>query len=192
MRNAQGYVTTVNALNLNTGSFHVRGIDVQVNYRRELAPETTIDLSVFWNHLLKQNQTSFPGGPVQNELRQLDCYECGRLGTGFRDKVNASATLNWQNFKLNWRTTYMSSVVDTLGDPDAISTGSYWYHDAQLRIGIDDEKKFEFYFGIDNVFDKKPPLFNDTNIVTYPGTLTAAKTYDLFGRMFYAGVDVRF
>ncbi len=192
VRNAQGYVTTVNALNLNTGSFHVRGIDVQVNYRRELAPETTIDLSVFWNHLLKQNQTSFPGGPVQNELRQLDCYECGRLGTGFRDKVNASATLNWQNFKLNWRTTYMSSVVDTLGDPDAISTGSYWYHDAQLRIGIDDEKKFEFYFGIDNVFDKKPPLFNDTNIVTYPGTLTAAKTYDLFGRMFYAGVDVRF
>jgi len=192
VRNTQGYVTTVNALNLNTGSFHVRGIDVQLNYRRELAPETTLDLSVFWNRLLKQDQTSFPGGPVQKELRQLDCYECGRLGTGFRDKVNASVTLDWRNFKLNWRTTYMSSVADTIDDPDAIWTGAYWYHDAQLRIGVDSKRKYELYFGIDNIFDKKPPAYNDTNIVTYPGTLTAAKTYDLFGRMFYAGVDIRF
>ena len=73
-----------------------------------------------------------------------------------------------------------------------ISTGSYWYHDAQLRIGVDSKRKYELYFGIDNIFDKKPPAYNDTNIVTYPGTLTAAKTYDLFGRMFYAGVDIRF
>lgn len=191
-RDAQGFVTQIDALNLNTGSFQVRGIDVQASYRAELAPETALGVSVYWNHLLKQNQTPFPGGDVQKEVGQLDNYSGGRLGTGFRDKVNTSFTLDWKNFKLNWRVNYMSSVYDTLIDEDRISTGAYWYHDAQVRVALDDEKKFAFYLGVDNIFNKKPPSFNDTNVVTYPGTLTAATTYDLYGRMLYAGVDVRF
>jgi len=83
-------------------------------------------------------------------------------------------------------------VVDDLTDPNRISTGAYWYHDAQLRFSLDDKKKYDFYLGIDNVFDKKPPVFGDTNPVTFPGAQTSATTYDLSGRLFYAGVDFRF
>jgi outer membrane receptor protein involved in Fe transport len=82
-------------------------------------------------------------------------------------------------------------VVDTLGE-DAIKVGAFWYHDAQLRFKLDEERKFAFYLGVDNIFDKKPPLFNDTNPVTFPGTQTSANTYDLYGRMIYAGVDFKF
>ncbi|WP_404480622.1 TonB-dependent receptor plug domain-containing protein [Novosphingobium sp. BL-52-GroH] len=191
-RDSRGYVTQIDAINLNTGSFEVEGLDIQGRYRAEVAQDTVIDLSVFWNHLLTQQQTSFPGGPTQKELGQLDCYSCGRLGSGFRDKVNASATIDWRNFKLNWRVNYLSSVVDDLTKAEPIKTGSFWYHDAQIRLGIDEDKKFELYFGMDNIFDKKPPVFNDTNVVTFPGTQTSANTYDLYGRMLYAGVDVRF
>lgn len=191
-RDATGRVTQVDAFNLNTGSFLVSGIDTQVKYSTTFGESGRFDLSAFWTHLLKQQQTSFPGGPTQKEVGQLDCYSCGRLGTGFRDKVNVSATVGWDNVSLNWRVNYLSSVVDDITDPDATRTGPYWYHDAQLRFAVDDKKKYEFYLGIDNVFDKKPPVFGDTNPVTFPGAQTSATTYDLYGRLFYAGVDFRF
>lgn len=191
-RDATGRVTQVDAFNLNTGSFLVSGIDTQVKYSTTFGESGRFDLSAFWTHLLKQQQTSYPGGPTQKEVGQLDCYSCGRLGTGFRDKVNVSATVGWNNVSLNWRVNYLSSVVDDLDAPAPISTGAYWYHDAQLRFGLDDKKKYEFYLGIDNVFDKKPPVFGDTNPVTFPGAQTSATTYDLYGRLFYAGVDFRF
>ncbi len=144
-RDGTGRVTQVDAINLNTGSFLVSGIDTQVKYSTTFGEGGRFDLSAFWTHLLKQQQTSYPGGPTQKEVGQLDCYSCGRLGTGFRDKVNVSATVGWNNVSLNWRVNYLSSVVDDLDAPAPISTGAYWYHDAQLRFGIDDKKKYEFY-----------------------------------------------
>lgn len=190
VRGADGRVATVNALNLNTGAFKVEGIDTQVRYSVPIGNNASFDLSAMWTHLLKQEQTSFPGGPVQKERGQLDCYSCGRLGTGFKDKVNVSATFKLDAISLNWRTNYMSSVVDDLTKAAPISTGAYWYHDAQLRVGV--SEKFDFYVGANNIFDKKPPLFNDTNVVTFPGAQTSANTYDLYGRMFYFGVDAKF
>lgn len=192
IRNAAGRVETINALNLNTGSYKVEGIDTQANYRRALGSDASVDMTVRWTHLLEQSQTSFPGGPTQGELRQLDCYSCGRLGTGFRDRVNVSTTLNWDSVSLNWRVNYMSSVVDDITKANAIATGSVWYHDAQLRIGVGEDRKFDFFLGVDNVFDRKPPLYGDTNPVSFPGTRTVANTFDVFGRMLYAGVDFRF
>jgi outer membrane receptor protein involved in Fe transport len=193
VRDATGRVSTINALNLNVGSFEVEGIDTQVRYGLDVG-RARLDLSAFWTHLLKQQQTSFPGGPTQPELGQLDSYNAGRLGTGFRDKVFASATGTLDGVSLNWRVNYLSSVVDDVTDTAPIRTGAFWYHDAQLRFGIGEgrQKDFELYFGVNNVFDKRPPLFGDTNVVTFPGTQTSATTYDTLGRLFYAGVDFRF
>ncbi len=192
VRGSNGFVTTVNALNLNTGAFEVSGIDTSLRYGRSIASNARIDFDLRWTHLLKQQQTSFVGGPTQDELGQLDCYSCGRLGTGFRDKVNASATARFDGVSLNWRVNYLSSVVDDLTSTSPIRTGAFWYHDAQIRFEPESSRKYAFYLGVDNMFDKRPPIFGDTNIVTFPGAQTSATTYDLFGRMLYAGVDFRF
>ncbi len=192
LRDATGRVETINALNLNTGSFEVSGIDVQGRYTHDFGKRTKLDLSVLWNHRLKQEQTSFPGGPTQDELGQLDCYSCGRLGTGFEDRVAVNTTVSFGNLSLNWRINYFGPVVDNLAAASPIRVGAYTYHDMQVRFDLDEEKNFGIYFGIDNIADKKPPIFNDTNAVTFPGTQTSANTYDLYGRMLYMGVGFKF
>ncbi len=191
LRGASGRVDTINGVNLNTGSYLVSGIDTQVRYGFGIG-NVKIDMNVNWNHRMKQQQTSFPGGPTQPELGQLDCFSCGRLGTGFKDRINASAIFKLNNVTFNYRVNYLSSVVDNLASAAPIRVKAYTYHDAQLRFDLGDEKKFGIYLGVDNIFDKSPPVFNDTNQVTFPGTQTSANTYDLYGRMLYAGVEFKF
>lgn len=192
VRDNRGKVITVNALNLNTGSFRVSGIDVQARYRYGFGEGNAIDITALWNHRLKQEQTSFPGGPTQDELGQLDCYSCGRLGTGFKDRVNVSTTLILGQFSINYRINYLGPVVDNLTATTPIRVGGYTYHDMQVRFDLDDARRFGLYVGVDNIGDKKPPLFGDTNQVTFPGTSTSANTYDVYGRMLYAGATFKF
>jgi outer membrane receptor protein involved in Fe transport len=58
-----------------------------------------------------------------------------------------------------------------------------FYHSARLNFEVPGSKKFNFYVGVDNIFDKKPPF----------GLLGTAggDPYDTFGRFFYAGATVR-
>jgi iron complex outermembrane recepter protein len=189
-----GYITRVNAINLNTGSYLVSGIDVGGAYQHSLAfvgMPGTVSMDVQWTRLLKQQQTPFPGGPVQNELGQAACYSCGRLGSGFKDKVLASFTIAPGAFSLNYRVQYLGPIVDTLG-AGANRIPAYWYHYVQARYAFGDQRQFAFYMGVNNLTDKKPPFFGDTNPVSWPGTNSVANTYDLYGRMLYAGVEAKF
>jgi outer membrane receptor protein involved in Fe transport len=61
-----------------------------------------------------------------------------------------------------------------------------------LKFFVGPQKKYDFYMGVNNIFDKTPPKFGDTNQVTWPGTQTVADTYDLYGRMLYVGFNARF
>jgi outer membrane receptor protein involved in Fe transport len=56
------------------------------------------------------------------------------------------------------------------------------YHN--LRLGAEVSSKFEFYAGVDNLFDKKPPF-------GLLGTVSG-DNYDSFGRFFYVGVSAEF
>lgn len=187
-----GYITRVNALNLNTGSYKVSGLDTKFDYKlpvRFLGTGGGFDLNVAWNHSFSQQQTPYPGGPVQNELGQADCYSCGRLGSGFKDRANVVLQIQNKTFNLAWTTQYLGPLYDTLGQDhiDAV-----WYHAVKGTIFVGPDKKFQLYAGMNNIFDKTPPTFNDTNPVVWPGTATVADTYDLYGRMIYVGATAKF
>lgn len=92
------------------------------------------------------------------------------------------------------RTGYVSGNTCTPGelvtrDPlnlDAFPQKNYpraFYHSARLNFEVPGARKFNFYVGADNIFDKKPPL----------GLLGTAggDPYDTVGRFFYAGATIR-
>jgi outer membrane receptor protein involved in Fe transport len=193
VRDANGFITRVNALNLNTGSYLVSGLDVEGRYTVPLGG-ARFDIDVLYNHRFDQEQTPFPGGPVQNELGQADCYSCGRLGSGFKDRVTGNFTIGSDRFQLNYRVDYLGPLKDNLdGSTDEItSIPAYWYHNVQGKIAVGENRAMELYVGVNNLFDKKPPTFDDTNPVSWPGTQTVADTYDLYGRMIYAGATFKF
>ena len=197
IRDANGFITRVNALNLNTGSYLVAGLDVKLRHSLPLpflGEGGKLDTAIDWTHHFKQQQTPFPGGPVQDEIGQADCYQCGRLGSGFKDLGSASFTAGNTWFDFNWRIQYLGPLSDNLDGSTSVITHipAYWYHSAQVSFYAGPEHKFQFYLGMNNIFDKTPPLFGDTNPVTWTGTSTVADTYDVFGRMLYAGATVKF
>jgi outer membrane receptor protein involved in Fe transport len=66
---------------------------------------------------------------------------------------------------------------------DIRSYPSVIYHD--LRLGLDATDKFNFYFGIDNVGNRKPPL-------GLTGIGGGSGIFDVRGRFFYAGAVAKF
>ena len=60
---------------------------------------------------------------------------------------------------------------------------SIFYQD--VRFGLDVNEKFNFYGGVENVFNRKPPF-------GLTGTGGGSGIYDTRGRFFYAGVKAKF
>lgn len=135
------------------------------------------------------------GQPPRNNVGQLDGD--GRLGAGFEHRANAAVTYGIGNFSAQWRMNYLSAMEDTIGqtDPDLIpfnKIDAYLYHDLHLRMDLGADRQYGVYLGVDNVFNKKPPVINQLMASGITGTETAADTYDPIGRFIYGGVQLKF
>ncbi|MBC8025074.1 MAG: TonB-dependent receptor [Steroidobacteraceae bacterium] len=203
-----GRLQTINAQLINVADIRTRGIDANLSYRTKpgFFEDDNLNINVLYTHLLTLEQVSFPGGDVEENRGQLD--GAGRLGAGFKDKASARVTYGAGGTSFSWQVNYLGKIKDTLatedvpepfdGDPglDALnSVGARFYHDIQLRqrIGeLRDGSQFEFFVGVDNLFDKDPPFLPSGFASSITGSETAADTYDPFGRRFYAGAQFRF
>lgn len=195
---ATGRLVTINSQLANIANLKTSGIDVALQYNRPLGfvEDDRLTLNVYYTYLIDLEQRAFVGAPLDDNRGQLDGE--GRLGAGFKHKASARVGYDFDNVTLSWQANYLGKIQDTLGgygDPDLDRlnrVGSYWYHDAQMRFAVDPAKQFEFYVGVDNVFDKKPPFLPSGFASSVTGTETAADTYDPFGRRYYAGARVKF
>jgi outer membrane receptor protein involved in Fe transport len=187
-----GIIKSVDAIYLNGASYQVSGLDTQVHYTfrpRVFGPDERVDLSVFWNHKFKQDKTPFAGAFVSHQLGEADIYSTSQnIGTGFKDQLTFNAAYRTGPFTLAYTFRYFSPVV-TSTDGDLIP--AYTYHDIQAKFTVGEEKNYEFYIGVNNLFDKQPPVVTDL-ANQWPGTNTVASTYDLIGRRLYAGVRAKF
>jgi iron complex outermembrane recepter protein len=195
-----GTLFQIDSRPVNAANIRTRGIDFAVRYKTPTfaflgADETSLAFNLAYTYLDKLTLQPLAGLPVEDNRGQLDGD--GRLGAGFKHRGNLSTTLDTGKFSLNWRVNYQSAIQDTLGNPatDTLNfVKSYWYHDLQARveIGGDSSRKLEFYAGVDNLFDKKPPVLDQNRASNITGTETAADSFDPIGRRFYVGAAVKF
>jgi len=185
-RDTNGFITEVDQVYINAASFEVAGVDVQAGYHfgtHFFNPTEKVTLGLFYNHKFKQQQTPYPGGFVSDELGRADTYASQQLGTGFKDQFTADLDYATGPISVHYRLKYLGPVVANVPIP------AFTYSDLQVKFDVD--KRFQFYVGADNLFNRLPPLVA-TGSSQWPGTNTVADTYDLVGRMFYAGVKAKF
>lgn len=191
-RDANGIIKSVDAIFLNGASYEVAGLDVQARYTFRphlLSSDERVNLSVFWNHKFKQNKTPFAGAFVSEQLGEADIYSTSQnIGTGFKDQLTFNATYQTGPFTLAYTFRYYSPVV-TSTTADYIP--SFTYHDLQAKFTVGEDKNYDFYLGVNNLFNKQPVVVTDL-ANQWPGTNTVASSYDLIGRRFYAGVRAKF
>ncbi|WP_380779257.1 TonB-dependent receptor domain-containing protein [Sphingomonas sp. R86520] len=198
-----GYIQTVNAQYINIADTKTSGIDVNLRYGHALGllNDDRLDFNAQYTHTIKYDTQSDPSAPVYSGVGNLE------YGEVFRDKVNATLSYSVGAFSANWTTTYLSPMVDTVRSEFAGYASDYsdeiaahneiasrFYHDVQLRARVGEEsKQMEMFFGVTNLFDRKPPKLEDTVFYgTITGTTTASDVYDPIGRRFYMGAQIKF
>jgi outer membrane receptor protein involved in Fe transport len=81
-----------------------------------------------------------------------------------------------------------------LADGSILTVDTYFRNDAYVSRDFDwfgEENKSRLYFGVDNVFDKDPPLLLSGSEYG-SATLPTDTAYVLIGRFFYAGIKLEF
>jgi iron complex outermembrane recepter protein len=176
-------VTRVDNPTLNVATIETQGVDLELGYQRPIdSLGAQFGLSLNYTHLLK-----FETQP----LASAQVIVSDGLSTFPQDKANLRLSLDRGPWHVSLRQRYIGPTKRILTlSFDGNEIPSFFYTDAQLRYTHD--QRYSVYLGVDNLFDKEPPIIP----VGYPGNVfgynTDPRTYDTLGRMMYIGMSAQF
>lgn len=182
------------------------GIDFEAAYRRSLGGDVRLGARVIWSHQFRNSNFQNPTFPdLENRLLE-------ELGDP-KDELRLNLDLSSGPFTLGYVMRYIgpmylgayedvntftpgctTSGTTTLCPPfntDSFDTLKYpgiFYHNIQFSWNIGGSERgrnSRFYVGVDNVLNELPPLGTT-------GTGAGSSIYNIRGRNYYAGVQVRF
>jgi iron complex outermembrane receptor protein len=189
VRNSAGTITQINQTYLNIGQFKTSGSDIELRYSTLLPGRagrlTFRALSTFVDHLQASDGAQLTdvagavgidsgGLPHWRANGNVD-YEVGKFG----------AFLNVRYIGAGKYNNYF-----TAADLDNIDIPAVWYFNGSVRYTLGERAQgVEIYGGINNIFDKAPPITPQNFIEPWA---TNPQLYDVVGRFFYAGIRAHF
>ena len=168
----------------NLGLVETSGIDVNLNYTRELRLWLfeSLDFTLASTLLLNYNE-SFPATGRNDRSGRVQGFQAYP-----EYKTTANVTLNARNWSITLNSRHISGMDDFLRPAhltDDARAEAMWYND--ILVNYDFGERAAITVGIDNIFDEDPPLYHSAaNADTEPGT------YDTIGRRLFTTVIVRF
>lgn len=204
-----GYIV---ATNVNTGSEKTSGVDFEANYSSHLEDWGMGANGSLAFAFLGTYTQSFKVTPVPGD-HEYDCaglfgLTCGTPIPKWRHRLRVTWTAPWDfDLSLNWR--HMSEVKfdantndPTLsgpcggpcGDLSDAKISAYDYFDISADYTV--RQGISIHGGIDNVFDKDPPILdsNALGVASPPfgNGNTYPQVYDALGRTIFLGVTVKY
>ena len=205
----------------NAGSLKTDGIDVALNYRRDLG-FAKLGLSFSGNYTFRSRfkANAALASSVDRECTGYFSANCGYSGSiqpkfqwtqrttfGFE---GVDVSVLWRHIdKLRYegqasdfvargfaadgsdRTLFSGKLPDGSGPYDFNNIKSYDYFDVSARFAV--TSKVDLTIGANNVFNRKPPIVGSTaGSTSYNSGNTYPSTYDALGRSYAASVKVRF
>jgi iron complex outermembrane recepter protein len=191
-RNGAGTITRIQSPTLNLNRQKTAGIDFELDYHpnAELLGGKT-GLRFLASYLAKQSLTLSGAKPIDY------AGAVGQTGGGYSNnpRWTATANLDWSKgrFELFAQERFISAgTYDvTRVEPKTIADNhvkSVFYTDVTLGYHVNEN--FRFFLTVNNLFDRDPPLAPTGTLITF--VPTNQQLYDVIGRRFTAGVNLKF
>lgn len=199
-------------LNTNVGGVKTRGVDISGSYARELGSFAKLNVSFVGTYLDKLEVNPF--GDIKYDCVGFFGNQCGTPNPEWRHKLRAGFTFpngigisgQWRHFA-GVKVDALSSDEDlagterTVGPPPTNGSPALFdgnrelkqqnYFDLTVTARIKDQ--FNFRLGVNNIFDRNPPLAGGQVVFAGAGNgNTFPQVYDALGRYLFAGFTVDF
>jgi outer membrane receptor protein involved in Fe transport len=175
---------------INYAAQNTRGVDVDIAYRRSFDNGHRLSLRLIGTRVLALTNHTNPVNPSfgNRQLGELGDpqwaanfnlnYDMGQFDLGYTVRYLGKQTIGaWENyFSFQGRAPENADFTEERFYPEA------FYHN--IRFGWEVDERFNFYFGVDNLFNEKPPY-------GLMGT-AGGDPYESFGRYFYFGSRIDF
>ncbi len=191
-RNASKQVALASAPYENLGVTRTNGIDFDMSYLIRLRGNNTLSFTNELVDTIGYTEQLTLNGPFVNLKGTLNTV----LGGGLYPvgvpviRDNVTTTYAKDGFSFSWTVRYIDGMTYNEGGTNLnaaaqrfYKTNEVFYHDIVATYNF---KKVQLVGGIDNLLDRTPPFALDSS------TNTAPSVYDVFGRLFYARLQVRF
>ncbi len=180
---------------LNLGTFKVRGIDVQFDWRFGLdslglgadAGKIALNAAVSYTDQFKIQ--ALPGAPTYDYAGSIGTGVETTAGTShprWKSITSLTYTLGGASLGMRWRYISAMKASARVVSPTSTTRGVDKYNVFDLNARFEAGETTEFRLGVTNLFNKAPPQVGDIE-----GTFDA-QNYDVIGRYFFLGATKRF
>ena len=197
---ATGKLTRIDSVSINVATISTAGIDLTAKYRMEMPASVggMLGIGLTWGHLDKLDQVNGPGAPVTHYKGQLGSGSAVAQTGGPANRATLNLDYDGHGLNAGWTVRYLSAMKDQV-DPNNVSSfqlpfnsvPAYTYHDLHLGYTLEGKPKATLYGGVRNVFNKQPPFLPGGMASEITGTMSNPDNYDIIGRQWYAGVEVK-
>jgi outer membrane receptor protein involved in Fe transport len=203
-RAGHGEVGNIDITYSNAGRVKTSGIDAQINWSLDFEeagvglPGTFIT-SIQATYLLEFSTTTDEGiVPLVDYAGTLGGGQVGTNAGSYRYKIFSTFTyaIGGATFSLQWQHKPSADSAISVTDPASNTTGAPKYNLFHLNGTYAITPDVSFRWGIDNLFDKAPPIIgvnlNSDGLSTLRGGTYDSGNYDVLGRRFFIGATFDF
>lgn len=183
----------------NLGRLATDGIDLTMNYRRDLG-FADLALSFVGNWTNKSTFQSTPTS-INRDCVGIYSVNCGSLQPEFQWTTRATLGFEGADVSLLWRHIdsfraengglFIGTPIGFTSQEDFNTIGSYDYFDVTTRFDL--LENLTVTLTVQNIFDKKPPVVgSEAGTTAFNSGNTFPSTYDALGRRFGVQARLRF
>jgi outer membrane receptor protein involved in Fe transport len=181
----------------NSGVVDISGIDAQVDWAVNVGPGT-FNVNFLMNYYLHYKSNELSNNPLVDYVGTLGTAQNGLNPGAFRYRTLTTVgyTFGPANISLQWQ--HLPSVKqEGAALAPTVFTGYRAYDLFNLNASAKITDDTSVRFGVDNLFNKAPPLGNvntaaNLSLGQLPGGQYNSSFYDTFGRRFYVGINAKF
>ena len=191
LRDGNGALTEVHSGTSNENNIETSGIDLELAYKLD-TDMGTFGANLLWNHLRKYDVTGIESGETIEYAGQVFTPD---------NRANLNLTYLLDDLSVSWRMRYWDRSVDSVDGGNFNYTDftpldeynefpSVVYHDISGSYAISDNT--DITLTVRNLFDKQPPVANQSSSSGGTGINTVSEAYDVTGQYFQLSFTTKF